>query len=431
MNKILIKNGRVVDPGTRTDAVSDVLIVDGKITEVKPKISEPDCKVIDASKKIVIPGLIDVHTHLREPGHEEEETIATGTRAAAKGGVTSILCMPNTHPPLDNAPAVEFVALKAQKEGAVNVFPIGCITKESKGEELAEIGVLKNAGVIAISDDGSSVMNSQVMRRALEYTKMFNLPVIAHCEDMTLSKNGVMNEGNISMVLGLRGIPRQSEEVMISRDIMLAELTGGHLHVAHVSTAGAVDLIREAKKKKINVTAETCPHYFSLTDEAVKGYSTNTKMKPPLRTAEDVKAVKLGLADGTIDCIATDHAPHTEEEKNKEYDLAPFGIIGLETLLGLVITELVEKKFMPLSDAISRMTVNPAKVFNLAGRGSIKQGNIADITVIDIDREYTVNVKDFASKSKNSPFDGWKLKGSAEITIVGGKIVWQANGKNK
>jgi dihydroorotase len=429
--KLLIKNGHVIDPATKTDGIMDVMINDGKIAEVKHKIHESDCEVIDASGKYVVPGLIDVHTHLREPGHEEEETIASGTRAAAKGGVTSILCMPNTHPPLDNAPAVEFVLLKAQKEGLINVFPVGCITKNSAGEELAEIGVLKKAGVIAISDDGNPVMNAQVMRRALEYTKMFNIPVISHSEDKDLSMNGVMNEGNVSMVLGLRGIPRQSEEVMISRDIMLAELSGGHLHVAHVSTAGAVELIRNAKKMKINVTSETCPHYFSLTDQAVKGYNTNTKMKPPLRTSEDVEAIKRGIADGTIDCIATDHAPHTEEEKNKEYDLAPFGIIGLETLLGLVVTELVEKKAISFYDAIAAMTSKPAKIFGLAGRGTLKPGSIADIAIIDLKKEFTVNADEFVSKSRNSPFIGWKLRGAAEMTIVGGKIVWPSNEKSK
>lgn len=429
--KLLIKNGRVLDPAAKIDGVMDVLIENGRVAEVKPKIGEAGCEVVDASRKLVVPGLIDVHTHLREPGHEEEETIATGTLAAAKGGVTSILCMPNTHPPLDNAPAVEFILLKAQKEGHVNVFPVGCITKESAGQELAEIGILKNAGVIAISDDGNPVMNSQVMRRALEYTRMFGLPVISHAEDKDLSKGGVMNEGHVSMVLGLRGIPRQSEEVMISRDIMLAQLTGGHLHVAHVSTAGAVELIRQAKKSKINVTAETCPHYFSLTDEAVKGYDTNTKMKPPLRTAADLEAIKQGLADGTIDCIATDHAPHTEEEKNKEYDLAPFGVIGLETLLGLVITELVNKKSLSLADAVAKMTVNPARIFGLKDRGTLKPGSVADAAVIDLEKEFTFSLKDVVSKSKNSPFAGWKLKGFAETTIVGGKIVWPSKERTR
>jgi len=423
---MLIKNGRVMDPAQKIDNVLDVLVGDGKIKEIKPKIEDSSSTVIDALGKIVIPGLIDVHTHLREPGHEEEETIATGTRAAAHGGVTSVLCMPNTHPPLDNAPAVEFVLLKAQKEGLVNVFPIGCITKGSAGAELAEIGVLKKAGVVALSDDGNPVTDSLIMRRALEYTKMFGLAVISHCEDKSLSKNGAMNEGYAAMLLGLRGIRRQSEEIMVSRDIMLAELTGGHLHVAHVSTAGSVELIRQAKAKGINVTAETCPHYFALTEESVKGYNTNTKMKPPLRSAKDVEAIKEGLTDGTIDCIATDHAPHTEEEKNKEYDLAPFGIIGLETLLGLVVTELIEKKVLTWPEAVAKMTANPAGIFGLTGRGTLQPGSIADITIVDPDKKYSYTEKDFLSKSKNSPFIGRSLRGKADTTIVGGKIVWSA-----
>lgn len=429
--KLLIKNGHLVDQSEKMDKVADILIEDGKIKEIKANITDKNAKEINAKGKTVIPGLIDVHTHLREPGHEEEETIATGTVAAAKGGFTSVLCMPNTHPPIDNAPSVEFILLKAQKEGIVNVMPIGCVTKGSDGKELAEIGVLKKAGVVALSDDGESIMNSQVMRRALEYTKMFNLPVIAHCEDVELSKGGAMNESHTSMLLGLRGIPSQSEDVMVNRDIMLAELTGGHLHIAHVSTENSVELIRKAKKKKINVTCETCPHYFTLNDEAVKGYNTNTKMKPPLRSQKDVEAIKKGLADGTIDCIASDHAPHTEEEKNKEYDLAPFGIIGLETTLGLIIKELVDKKVMSFSDAVSKLTSIPAKLFNLNGRGSLKVGDFADITIVDLNKEFTFTKQSIISKSKNSPFIDWKLKGVVDTTIVGGKVVWQTNGKTK
>jgi dihydroorotase len=422
--RILIKNGLVIDPSQKLNKVCDVLIVDGKISSVKPGIKDNKAKVINAKGKVVCPGFIDVHTHLREPGHEEEETIASGTRAAAHGGVTTIFCMPNTHPPLDNAPAVEFVLLKALKEGIVNVHPIGCITKNSEGKELAEIGILKKAGVVAVSDDGRPVMNSQVMRRALEYTKMFNLPVIAHCEDEYLSKNGSINEGHNSMILGLRGIPSQSEDIMVSRDIMLAELTGGHLHVAHVSTGASVELIRQAKARGVKVTAETCPHYFSLNDDAVKTYDTNTKMKPPLRTKADVAAIKQGLKDGTIDAIATDHAPHTIEEKNKEYDLAPFGIIGLETMLGLVITELVNKKALTLEQAVEKMSSNPAKIFNLADKGTLKPGVKADITIFDAKKSYKVNAEDFQSKSKNSPFTGWVLNGFVENTIVGGEVVW-------
>ncbi|MCX5781502.1 MAG: dihydroorotase [Elusimicrobia bacterium] len=423
MNTI-IKNGRVIDPAANFDGVADVFISGNKIVEVKEKLENKNGVIIDAKGKIVVPGLIDIHTHLREPGHEEEETIATGTKAAAHGGITTVFCMPNTHPPLDNAPAVEFILLKAQKEGIVNVFPVGCITKGSIGQELAEMGILKKAGIVAVSDDGNPVMNSQVMRRGLEYSKMFNLPVISHCEDKDLSKGGAMNEGYNSMVLGLRGIPSQSEEIIVSRDIMMAELTGAHLHIAHVSAAGSVELIRQAKKKKINVTCETCPHYFSLTDDAVKTFDTNTKMNPPLRTKEDIDEIKKGLKDGTIDCIASDHAPHSEEEKNKEYDLAPFGIIGLETMASLVITELVETKVLTWNEAISKLSANPAKIFSLKNRGSIKAGNIADVTIIDPAKEYTVKVSDFFSKSKNSPFIGRKLKGVMDTTIVGGRVVW-------
>ncbi|MBN1823351.1 MAG: dihydroorotase [Endomicrobiales bacterium] len=427
--KLLIKNGRIIDPKEKLDLVADLLTSDGKIAEIKNSIKNPEAKVIDASGMIVVPGIIDVHTHLREPGHEEEETIATGTKAAAHGGMTTIFCMPNTHPPLDNAPAVEFVMLKAQKEGHVNVFPIGCATKESLGEELSEIGVLKNAGIVAVTDDGNPIMDAQVMRRALEYTKMFDIPVVSHCEDKNLSKSGVMNEGHTSMVLGLRGIPRQSEETIVSRDIMLSELTGGHLHIAHVSTAGSVELVRQAKKRKVNVTCETCPHYFSLTDEEVRDYDTNTKINPPLRSSDDVKAIIEGLKDGTIDCIATDHAPHTEEEKNKEYDLAPFGIIGLETMLPLIIMNLIKTKALGWKEAIEKVTSNPADIFRLRGRGTLKPGSEADVTVINPENEYVLESKRIFSKSRNSPFIGKRMTGSAEYTIVGGKIVWQSKEK--
>ncbi len=419
--RLQIKNVRVVDPGGKKDSVEDLFAEGGRIVS---KLSAPADKIINGTGKIAVPGLIDVHSHLREPGQEGKETIFTGTRSAAKGGITTVFCMPNTKPVIDNAPTVEFILLKAQKEGAVNVFPIGCATKGSKGEELSEIGVLKKAGIVAVSDDGLPVSNSQIMRRTLEYTKMFKLPVISHSEDKELSRNGVMNEGKNSMILGLRGIPRQAEEVMVSRDIMLAELTGGYLHIAHVSTEGSVELVRQAKKKGINVTAETCPHYFTLTDDIVKVYDANTKMNPPLREKRDVEAVKAGLADGTIDCIATDHAPHTQEEKSREFDLTPFGIIGFETMLSLVLNELVDTKVLSLNDAVAKMTVNPAKIFNLEARGTLKEGNIADITVIDTDYEYEFTKESIISKSKNSPFIGRKFKGGAFMTIVAGEIVW-------
>ncbi|MDR0724061.1 MAG: dihydroorotase [Endomicrobium sp.] len=417
-----IKNIRIIDPSCNKDLVGDISVENGRIV---PSLPSKVDKIIDGKSKIAIPGLIDIHAHLREPGQEGKETIYTGTRSAAKGGITTLFCMPNTKPVIDNAPTVEFVLLKAQKEGLVNVFPIGCATKDSLGQELSEIGVLKKAGIVAVSDDGLPVVNSQIMRRALEYTKMFNLPVISHTEDKELSKNGVMNEGRNSTILGLRGIPKQAEEIMVSRDIMLAELTGGYLHIAHVSTAGSVELIRQAKKKGIKVTAETCPHYFTLTDDRVKVYDANTKMNPPLREQKDVDAIKEGLVDGTIDCIATDHAPHTQDEKNQEFDLAPFGIIGFETLLSLVLNELVDKNVLSLSEAISKMTLNPAKIFNLKDRGSLKEGSIADITIIDPQYSYEFKKENIVSRSKNSPFLDRHFKGGAVMTIVGGNIVWQ------
>ncbi|MDI6641679.1 MAG: dihydroorotase [Elusimicrobiota bacterium] len=426
MEKILIKNGRVIDTSQKLDKIVDLLISDGKIAALRTNIKISDVKIIDAKNKIVIPGVIDIHTHLREPGHEEEETIATGTIAAAKGGITSVFCMPNTHPVIDNQTAVEFIMLKAKNEGFVNVFPVGAVTKGLLGVELAEIGELKKAGVVAISDDGNPIMSGLIMRRALEYAKMFNLPVISHCEDKTLSGDGVMNEGYISTLLGLRGIPRESEEIMVARDIILARLTGGHLHIAHVSTKGSVELIRQAKRDGLRVTCETCPQYFTLTDEAVKSFNTNTKLKPPLRTKEDLEAIIDGLSDGTIDCIASDHAPHTQEEKNKEYDLAPFGIIGLETLLPLTITYLVRKKKLTLPKAISKLTCNPGKIFKLTTRGSLKIGSCADVTIFDLNKKYTV--KEFLSKSSNSPFIDFELYGFATTTIVSGKIVLD-NGK--
>jgi dihydroorotase len=417
-----IRNVRIVDPSQNKDSVGDLFVENGRMVS---KLSGAPEEIIDGSGKIAVPGLIDVHSHLREPGQEGKETIKTGTLAAAKGGITSVLCMPNTNPAVDNAPTVEFILLKAQKEGTVNVFPIGCATKGSLGAEISEIGVLKRAGIVAVSDDGLPVANSQIMRRTLEYTKMFKFPVISHSEDKELSKNGVMNEGKNSMILGLRGIPCQAEEAMVSRDIMLAELTGGYLHIAHVSTAGSVELVRQAKKKGINVTAETCPHYFTLTDDAVMLYDANTKMNPPLRGQKDVDAVKAGLADGTLDCIATDHAPHTMEEKNKEFDLAPFGIIGFETMLSLVLNELVDKNVLSLPEAVKKMSVNPAKIFNLSGRGSLKEGSFADITIIDPEYSYRFTKESILSKSKNSPFIDRDFKGGAVTAVVGGRIAYK------
>jgi dihydroorotase len=419
--KLLIKNGRVIDPANKTDEKLDILIENGRIAKKSASISARDINTIDASELIVTPGLIDMHTHLREPGREDKETISSGTRAAAKGGFTTIICMPNTMPPIDSISGVKFILVTASQEGVVNVLPVGCITKGREGKELAEIGKMKNAGIVGVSDDGTPVMNAQLMRHALEYASMFNLPVFAHCEDLNLSADGVMNEGLVSTQLGLKGIPIQAEEVMVSRDIALAELTGGRLHIQHVTTAGAVDIIRQAKKEKIKVTCETCPQYFSLSEEAVRGYNTNAKINPPLRTEEDIKAIKEGLADGTIDCIASDHAPHTDVEKDQEFDAAPFGIIGLETMLPLVITNLVGQKVITLSQAVTMMSINPAKILGIE-KGTLSIGADADITIINpkLEKEIT---SDFVSLSKNSPFIGMKLKGFAVITIVGGVVI--------
>lgn len=422
--KLLIKNGRVIDPVQKIDEKMDVVIENDKIVDIKKQYKGKVNKTIDAKDKIVMPGIIDIHTHLREPGEERKETIASGTRAAAKGGVTSICCMPNTKPPIDNAPSVEYILLKAQKEGIVNVFPVGCITKGQQGESLAEIGSLYNAGVVAISDDGHPVMNSEIMRRAIEYSRMFNIPIVSHCEDINLAKDGSMNSGFMSTKLGLRGIPNAAEEVMVARDIILAENYNGHVHLAHISTFGSVELIRAAKKRGVKVTCETAPHYFTLTDEAVNDYNTNAKMNPPLRTERDVKAIIAGLKDGTIDAIATDHAPHTEEQKSREFELAPFGIIGLETMLSLSYEYLVEKNKISLMKVIEKLTANPAKIMNLSNRGSLAKGNLADITIFDDKKTWVLDPNNIKSKSKNTPFLNWELKGVVTQTLVSGKLVY-------
>lgn len=422
--KLLIKGGRVVNPANGKDEIVDVLIEKGKIVSIGKNIPAGEARVVEAEGKIVVPGLVDMHVHLREPGREDKETILTGTRAAARGGFTSVACMPNTEPVIDNQGTVKFIYSQAAKTGLVSVFPVGAITKGLKGEELSEIGELKEAGVVAVSDDGKSVKSSEVMRRALEYAKMFDLAVIAHCEDEKLKGKGVMNEGYVSTFLGLDGIPAASEEVIVARDLKLAEISGGIIHIAHITTAHAVDMVRQARSRGVKVTCETAPHYFSLTDEAVKSFDPNTKMNPPLRTAADVEAIKEGLKDGTIDVIATDHAPHTIVEKEVEYNLAPFGIVGLETALALVLTKLVKEKILTLSQALAKMTTNPAGILNLE-KGDLTVGADADITVIDLDKEVTVKSEEFESMSKNSPFIGWKLKGAAVMTIVKGKVVME------
>jgi dihydroorotase len=417
---ILIKNGRVIDPANNIDGKLDLLIADGRIAKITEagEIAQAGAQTVDAAGKLVVPGLIDMHVHLREPGFEYKETIATGAAAARAGGFTAVCCMPNTNPINDNRSVTEFILAQA-RGAAARVYPIGAITKGSKSDELAELGDLYAAGCRAVSDDGKPVTNAGIMRRALEYARIFDLLIISHCEDTSLSAKGVMNEGPVSTELGLRGIPRAAEDVMTARDISLAELTGGRLHIAHVSTEGSVRLVRDAKARGVRVTAETCPHYFTLTDEAVRGYNTLAKMNPPLRTAADVDAIKQGLKDGTLDVIATDHAPHANDEKCCEFDYALFGIVGLETALGLTL-RLVEEGVLTMVEAIRKLTVNPARILKI-DKGTLSAGCDADITIIDPNLEWTVDSSQFKSKSRNTPFDGWKLKGRAVQTIVGGR----------
>ncbi len=425
MKKLLIKNGRVIDPANQIDNTLDVLIENDKIAQIDKKITDNKADIIDATRLIVTPGFIDMHVHLREPGREDKETIKTGSWAAAAGGFTSVACMPNTNPVNDNESVTEFILNQAKKEAVVNVFPIAAVTKSSQGEELSEIGGLKQAGAVALSDDGLPVSNSRIMRRVLEYSKMFNLVIINHCEDLNLANEGVMHEGYYSTFLGLRGIPAASEEVMVARDLILTDLTGGNYHIAHLSTKGALELFMQAKKKKLNVTAEVTPHHFTLTDENLTTYDTNYKMKPPLRSKEDVKALIKGIKDGYIDVIATDHAPHLYDEKNVEFDYAPFGIIGLETAVPLILDKLFFKAKIDLNRIISMLTVNPARILRIE-RGTLSIGAKADITILNLNKIHTTNADQFLSKSKNTPFNGMKLKGSVEMTLVNGKLVWNA-----
>ena len=425
--KILIKNGHIVDPSQNIDGIGDVLIEEGKITEVSSQKSavssqhkDKKLRTIDATGLYVFPGLIDMHTHLREPGFEYKETIKTGTMAAVRGGFTTVCAMPNTSPVNDNSSVTDLIITKAIQEGACAVFPIGAITKGQDGEELAEMGIMHAEGCVAFSDDGRPVMNSLIMRRALEYSKTFDVPIIAHCEDLSLSEDGVMNEGLLSLTLGLKGTPAEAEEVMIARDIALAGLTRGRLHIAHVSTEGSVRLVRQAKERGINVTAETCPHYFSIMEDAVKGYNTNAKVNPPLRTKKDIEAIKQGLKDGIIDVIATDHAPHHRDEKLREFDQSPSGISGLETALSLSL-RLVEEGVLTLNQLIGKMTVSPAKILKI-NKGTLKVGSDADVVILDLNKEYKVEAEKFVSKGKNTPFDGWVLKGMPVITISKGKV---------
>jgi len=422
MSALLIKGGRLVDPAARIDGVRDVLLENGKVKAVGVRVGGRGAKVIDAKGMLVFPGLIDMHTHLRDPGRPDKETIASGTRAAALGGFTSICCMANTSPIADNPAVIEYIIAKAKSEGVVNVFPIAAVTRGLKGEELAEMGRCFAEGAVAFSDDGQPVMRADVMRRALEYARQFNVPIISHAEDANLAAGGAMNEGEISTKIGLPGIPAVAEETMVARDIMLAR-EFGRVHIAHVSTAGSVKLVRQAKRQGIPVTAETCPHYFTLTEAAVKDYDTNAKVNPPLRTAADLREIIRGIKDGTIDAIATDHAPHTVEDKKIEFGLAATGMVGLETALGLVLTKLVATKMLTLKGAVAALSTAPAKILNLKNKGTLKVGADADVVIVDPRAVWTVDPDRFASRSKNTPFTGWTLTGQVRQTIVGGKVV--------
>ena len=451
-SSLLLAGGRVIDPSQNMDRVADVLLVNGKVAAIGSDATQKatfDAEKINAVGLVVSPGLIDLHVHLREPGQSAKETIATGTAAAARGGFTSLVCMPNTSPPIENAGTVALIREKAAREGKVNVFVTGAITRNIAGEELAPIGSLKQAGVVAITDDGHCVQNNELMRRALEYARMFELPVMDHCQDYALVSDGVMHEGYWSTTLGLRGWPSAGEEMIVARNILLAETTGGHVHCQHLSAAGSVELIRAAKKRGVPISGEACPHHFTLTDSAIAGseifwradgkgvfgfnemeqrpawpnYDTNFKMNPPLRSARDREAILEGIVDGTIEVICSDHAPHCDYEKEVEFDYAPFGITGLETELPLSLMQLYHTRKMSLPDVLARFTTGPANLLKLP-KGTLKPGADGDITIIDPDRDWVFQRSDSGSKSKNSPFHGWTMKGKAVMTIVAGAVVW-------
>ncbi|MFL5470570.1 MAG: dihydroorotase [Gemmatimonadaceae bacterium] len=426
MKPILLHGGTLVDPSQRLEERGDLLIIDGAIAEIGASLGGPDdADVIDCTDLIVSPGFIDVHCHLREPGREDVETIATGARAAAAGGFTAVCAMPNTDPVTDNQAAVGFIVRQAQRAGAARVYPIGAISVGQEGKALAEFGEMVGAGAVAVSDDGRPVASAQLMRTALEYARTFRIPVIDHCEEPTLSAAGAMNEGIVSAQLGLKGIPAEAEEIMVIRDILLARLTGGHVHLAHMSTKGSVELIRWGKDRGINVTAEVCPHHLSLTEESVRGYETNAKMNPPLRTAADVEALRDAVKDGTIDLIATDHAPHHYDEKEREFADAPNGIVGLETALAVVVTNLVETGYLSFPQLVDRMSCTPARIFNLPG-GSLARGAAADVTVFDPRLRWKVDPTRFLSKGRNTPYSGATLVGRAACTIVAGSVVFRS-----
>ncbi|MEN6351498.1 MAG: dihydroorotase [Syntrophomonas sp.] len=420
--KLLIKGGRVIDPVGNTDKLMDVLIEDGKVAKMGKSIKAAGAEIIDASGKLVCPGFIDMHVHLREPGFEYKEDIVSGTQAAAVGGFTTICCMPNTDPVIDNLAVASFVKERAKKAGVVNVLPIGTITKKQAGKELSEITDLVAAGCVAISDDGKPVMKADIMRNALEYAKMFALPVLSHCEDTDLSSGGQMHEGYFSTIYGLKGIPTAAEEVMVARDIILAQATGGHVHICHASTGGSIDLIRQARLQGVNVTCEVTPHHLTLTDELVGSYDADTKVNPPLRSQEHLEALRSALLDGTVDCIATDHAPHHFESKDCEYELASPGISGLETAVAVIMDQLVSPGIISIMDMVRLFTCGPAGVLGI-DKGILEVGKTADISIIDPELIKTVNPANFYSKGKNTAFKGMELKGWPCMTIVNGAVV--------
>ena len=420
--KILIKHGTIITRD-KTETNRDILIENGRISRIGEGINEAADQVIDATGLAVLPGLVDAHCHLRDPGYEYKEDIRTGSMSAAKGGFTSIACMPNTNPVIDNESIVRTIMDKASREGVVNIYPIGAITKGLEGNELSEMGSMKEAGIVAVSDDGRPVMQASVMKKALIYANGFGLTVISHCEDLNLAEGGSMNEGETCTRLGLHGIPSAAEDVMVSREIILSEYTGMPVHIAHVSTRGSVEMIRQAKKRGVRVTAETCPHYFTLTEKACEGYNTNAKMNPPLRTQEDVDAVIEGLRDGTIDIIATDHAPHHFDEKNVEFELAPNGIVGFETALPLALTYLVRPGILTLNQLVDKMATRPAEILKI-NKGDIRVGADADLVLVNLNEEYIIDPDEFLCKSKNTPFGGFRVCGRVKYTFVGGKIVY-------
>ncbi len=422
--KILIKNGRLIDPATDRDEKVDIVIDDGRVAQIDREIPKPgdDAQVIDAAGLVIAPGLIDMHAHLREPGYEYKETIRTGTQAAVRGGFTTVVCMANTDPVNDNRSVSEFIKRKAQEEGFCRVFPCGAITKGLKGEELSQIGEMHEAGVVALSDDGKTVRNAGLLLKGMEYAKRFNLPIISHCEDETLSQ-GVVHEGHASLLSGLDAVPRLAEEIIAFRDIMLAKYISSPIHITHTSSGGTVAIVRDEKKRYDRLTADTCPHYFTLSDGATLTYDTNTKVNPPLRSREDVTAIREGLRDGSIDIIATDHAPHDLPSKDVEFNLASFGMVGLETALGLSLA-LVHEGVLTLKELLRKFTVNPARLLNLP-YGNLREESVADLIIFDPDAEWVVDKSRFASKGKNTPFHGWKLKGKNLLTMVDGKIVYR------